>query len=302
MYHQLCDVLRKKFKRDNTNMWREVYLMNLHKHRDDETADEFITAIVAMGIQAGADQETIRHAVLNNIKPQILKNLIHHDINDIESIRKWAQIFEQHEVAQTDPGITTAVKRIEAAVEKLQVREVLDEGLEQWKKPSARMRGKKSKKTSDSSSDDEEDHNRPPPRSRSQNRDQRVYHSSRNQSTGGRLHQQNQLRFQLTPNTWSPTPNYQYQQNKPFQNSQFQQSFQNRLFRIANSSRCVHSNSRCNSHQGNSSSFNHCLSTTTQYVNSHQREDGDRRMVAGAQETLVNKVMTAIICFKTLLY
>ena len=226
-YEEFRELLRNKFKRDKTDLWREIHRMNLRKHQEGESAEVFINDMVTMGIQAGADDDTIRQGILNNIRPTLLRSLLHHDIESIEGIRKWAQIFEQHEVTQSDPTLTSAVKRIEEAVTKLNVREA-EKTQKEEKKTRRRSSSRSRREERDDSSSSDSDYQDRPKRARRPRPE--ASWNKRTWNTKLPVQHQFQPRFQSTPRNFAPREGNYPSAAAQYQQQQYPPRYQPRVF------------------------------------------------------------------------
>ena len=59
----------KKFKRTDDKLWREQHTLHTRKQLPAESADEYISAMITLALQANASKSDTRKAIMSNIRP-----------------------------------------------------------------------------------------------------------------------------------------------------------------------------------------------------------------------------------------
>jgi hypothetical protein len=186
-YNTFKHMLSQKYQRDTHMMWRDVHTLFTLK-QGDLSADEYITLMQEKGEEAGATTDQIQHAILAGLNKSLLDNLVHHEIDSIESIRRWSQLFEKCGSKQ-DTSLTDTVNKLSRIVEQLQVRtttpvtppEPPQGGDKRKRKPAPAVRFASAARYDDVSDDDvsEPDEAQPMPRRTAQYAPQRARSAER---------------------------------------------------------------------------------------------------------------------------
>lgn len=97
-----------RFQFNAANQWREVAQL-WKMTQGDQTVEKFITSVKQKGRQAHATEEQIRMAVINGLRANLKTAVLHHDIENLEDVKRWSEVEEANETTDNSTTDMTAV-------------------------------------------------------------------------------------------------------------------------------------------------------------------------------------------------
>jgi hypothetical protein len=113
---------------------------NYHQ-QPDESVEEYLNNMDKKLSKIEASTEQKRHAIINGLRPNIRQQVLQHEINSTEDIRRWSVIAESSEVKDSNTSVASALKELQDQIGRLQVRSMSHEKSEaRPRSPSPRPR------------------------------------------------------------------------------------------------------------------------------------------------------------------
>ena len=127
-----------------TDQWKEIVAVFDLKQTAGQSVEDFIALVLKKGKKAQAANEQLRAAIIKGLRPYLRQQVLQHEPQSIDEIRKWALVAESTEAQDDRPSsdLVAAVeemKKQSAAVRDLQeqIQRIHLRGLS-WNRPADR--------------------------------------------------------------------------------------------------------------------------------------------------------------------
>lgn len=124
-YNQFKDGMVNQYRREPGDNWREISALFQIKQGPTEKTESYINGVQTRGMAARATEDQIRIAAIAGLRDDVKAVIMHHDINTLGDICKWAIMSEKLQVNPAS-DVIQAVKKLEDVVERMQVRAVTE--------------------------------------------------------------------------------------------------------------------------------------------------------------------------------
>ena len=111
-----------RYKSAGVTGWQDAAAVWGARQTDTQTVDDFINKMERLSTKVNMTAEQKQHAMLNGLKPNIRQQVIQHQLDSVDDIRRWATIAEssQSELESTT-NICSTLQHIQGQLNRLEM-------------------------------------------------------------------------------------------------------------------------------------------------------------------------------------
>lgn len=118
-YEELKSALKVRYGRQEAQLWQAMAELWQTKQTDDQSTDDYVTAILRAGQRIKVGEDQIFAIVLNGLRPSIRQHVVQHPLATLDDVRHWGRVTELSlkDNASASSTLEASVKELTAGLD-----------------------------------------------------------------------------------------------------------------------------------------------------------------------------------------